>query len=195
LIPEAARQQAKDIAGQFGLSAEVLPVRSVGVQGDARTYAHPAVLSGLVPRAAEDWHRLEQVSTRLTNSIPAVNRVVFLCWPDALPRLRLRPRYLERPRLDLLRLADDMTMAAVEEDGLMDAIFQFPTILVPLGCTAGGESVALRPLESTDVMTASFAQLPRRTLDKIVERIRALPRVEAIIYDITHKPPATMEWE
>jgi len=194
-ISDDARRQVNDLATRFGLKGDILPVRSVGVQGDARTYAHPAVVSGIIPRSREQWGHLEQLSTTLTNTVPAVNRVVFLCWPETLPALGLRPRHLERSRLDLLRLADDISMTAIAEDGVMEAIFQFPTILLPLSSAPQGESIVLRPLESTDVMTASFAALPVGTLEKIVTRMRALPRIEAIFYDITHKPPATMEWE
>lgn len=194
-VPDDARQQVRDIAAQFGVEASILPVRSVGVQGDARTYARPAAITGIVPRTPEDWERLGRLSTALTNTVPTVNRVVVLCWPDRLPELRLRRRYLVRERLELLRLLDDISMTAIAEDGLMEAVFQFPTILVPLSPAPDGESVVLRPVESTDVMTASFAALPATTVEKIVARMRAVPRVEAILYDITNKPPATMEWE
>ena len=146
----------KEIAGSFGLRGDILPVRSVGVQGDARTYAHPAVLIG-----ATDWDTLESASTAITNAVPEVNRAVWLCRPATLPELHLREGYLVQERLDLLRCADDISMKVLLEDGLMDTVFQFPTILTPL--TAGkGETIVLRPLESKDVMTARFARLQRR---------------------------------
>lgn len=193
-IDETARQQVREIAKGFGLEADILPVRSVGVQGDERTYRRPAVLWA-APGTQVDWQTLERVSTAITNSVPAVNRVVRLVYPSALPALGLRRRYLERPRLDLLRMADDAAMSMLTEDGLTDAIFQFPTILIPLGVTEDGESVVLRPLESTDVMTASFAILPDASLGKLVTRLSTIKSIDAVFYDITHKPPATMEWE
>jgi GMP synthase (glutamine-hydrolysing) len=161
-----------------------------------RTYAHPAVVIG-----DADWETLERVSTALTNGIREVNRVVWLVRPGTMEGAELvrgmkqRLRYLTKDRLDLLRDADHISMSVLDEDGLMDDLFQFPTILLPIGTGEAGECIVLRPLESTDVMTARFAPLPAATLDRIAERIGALKPVEAIFYDITHKPPATMEWE
>lgn len=195
-IQESTRARAREIAARFGLDADILPVLSVGVQGDMRTYAHPAVVIG-----DADWETLERVSTALTNGIREVNRVVWLVRPgtpegaELVRGMKQRRRYLTRDRLDLLREADHISMSVLDEDGLMDDLFQFPTILLPIGIEDTGECIVLRPLESTDVMTARFAPLPAATLDRIAERIGALEPVEAIFYDITHKPPATMEWE
>ncbi|MFA6111560.1 MAG: glutamine-hydrolyzing GMP synthase, partial [Candidatus Latescibacterota bacterium] len=88
---------ARPLAARHGLELSILPLRSVGVQGDSRTYAHPAMVSG--PR---DWERLEAASTELTNALSGVNRVVYLLGPDQLPALRARGGYLIRERLDLL---------------------------------------------------------------------------------------------
>jgi len=194
-IDDNVRRRVEEIAREFDLAADILPVRSVGVQGDSRTYAHPAVVIG-----DASWETLEAASTAITNGVRAVNRVVWAPAgaPDAselVRSLRSRRCYLDRARLDLLRRADHISMSALAEDGIMDTIFQFPTILLPLGATPEGESVVLRPLESTDVMTARFAPLPAATRAKIIARIRELPGVEAVFYDVTHKPPATMEWE
>ena len=189
-VPEDVRRRVDEVAKKHGLRGDVLPVRSVGVQGDCRTYAHPAVLIG-----EGNWDALEAASTAITNSIPQVNRAVWLRRPKELPRLHLCERYLVRERLDLLRRADDISMTVLGEDGLMDQVFQFPTILAPLAGEAGGETVVLRPLESTDVMTARFARLPDATLARIADGIAALPGVDAVLYDVTNKPPATMEWE
>ncbi len=189
-IGDELRDRVRDVAREFGLDGDVLPVRSVGVQGDERTYSPPAVLIG-----DASWEQLERASTRITNAIREVNRVVWLNWPDEMPELSIHERYLDRARLDLLRQADDVSMRTVAEDGLMDQVFQYPTILLPLGATSSGESIVLRPLESTDVMTARFAELPRETLDRTVARIAELGGIDAVFFDITHKPPATMEWE
>jgi GMP synthase (glutamine-hydrolysing) len=195
-IDEQNRHLTREIASQFGLDGDILPVKSVGVQGDDRTYAHPAVVVG-----EADWETLEKVSTALTNGISSVNRVVWLVSPtdiDAtalVDTLALKARTLTRDRLDLLRVADDIAMRTIDEAGLMDMIFQFPTILLPLASTPDGESIVLRPLESTDVMTARFAPMPSETLRQITDGIMALQSVDAVFYDITHKPPATMEWE
>ena len=203
--------EAGSIAGDLdALLAEtpytgaVLPVRSVGVQGDSRTYTPPVAIVG--PR---DWALLEDTSTRITNHLLPVNRVVTLLAPETLPDLRLRPAYCTRERLDLLREADHLVTLALGEAGLMRDIFQLLVILLPLstatapdtatatGGGAGGEGdcLVLRPVISEDVMTARFAPLPWELLEPLCEKLMALPGICAVFHDITHKPPATFGWE
>ncbi|HUJ74655.1 MAG TPA: glutamine-hydrolyzing GMP synthase, partial [bacterium] len=92
----------------------VLPVRSVGVQGDARTYAPPVALTG-----PHDWELLDEWSTRVTNGLRAVNRVVTLLAPARLPPLALHPAFCTKERLDLLREADARATGMLREQGLM----------------------------------------------------------------------------
>jgi GMP synthase (glutamine-hydrolysing) len=189
VAPEVARA-ADDLAQSYGLNAVVLPVKSVGVQGDFRTYAHPAVLYG-----PTDWRLLERVSTAMTNALPAINRVTYLLEPRTMPELHAKPGTLTRGRLDLLRDADDVAMRSLEEFGLMDEVFQMPTVLLPLTSDGENETVVLRPLDSRDVMTARFAEIPLPVAQTLAVRIASLGRIACVLYDVTHKPPATMEWE
>ena len=184
------QRRVATLANAFGLDAVVLPVKSVGVQGDFRTYAHPAVIIG-----DADWRQLEAVSTAMTNAIPEVNRVTYLLHPEAMPELHGKPGTLTKDRLDRLRDADDLAMKGLEEFGLMGEIFQMPTVLVPLSSDGQNETVVLRPLASKDVMTARFAEIPLDRAQEIAARIMALGAFAGVLYDVTHKPPATMEWE
>jgi GMP synthase (glutamine-hydrolysing) len=191
-FPELAATEeglAAQLAGTPFVGA-VLPVRSVGVQGDTRTYTPPAALLG--PR---DWDLLEETSTRVTNNVRAVNRVVTLLAPETLPPLRLRQDYCTQERLDLLREADDLATRALQEAGLMREVFQLLVILLPLSADGRGESLVLRPVVSEDVMTARFARLPWPLLEALVPKLMALPGIAAVFYDVTHKPPATFGWE
>ena len=182
--------EAQKVASTFGLALDVLPLRSVGVQGDSRTYAHPAVVSG-----QSEWKTLEVLSTELTNNFPSINRVIYLLGPTPRPQQSLKAGYLTRDRLDLLRRADTISMEALERHGLMEEVTQMPTVLLPLSSDGVQESVVLRPIATSDFMTARFCPLPQAFLDDVRERLLALAGIEAVFYDITHKPPGTVEWE
>lgn len=189
--PQAeAEEAARDIAVRAGLGLRLLPLKSVGVQGDFRTYAHPAVVWG-----EADWAVLEDVSTRVTNAVSAINRVVYLLAPSALPELKLKRAFLTQSRLDLLRDVDALAMAALEREGLSKVVSQMPTVLLPLTSDGVGETVVLRPVETPDFMTARFSALPFDFVLKLARKILNVGGVEAVFYDVTHKPPGTVEWE
>ena len=86
-------------------------------------------------------------------------------------------------------------MEALERHGLMEEVTQMPTVLLPLSSDGVQESVVLRPIATSDFMTARFCPLPQAFLDDVCERLLALAGIEAVFYDITHKPPGTVEWE
>ncbi len=185
-----AEEAARDIAARAGLGLRVLPLRSVGVQGDFRTYAHPAVVWG-----EADWTILEDVSTRITNAIHAINRVVYLLAPRSLPALKLKRAFLTQSRLNLLRDADALAMAALEREDLLTTVSQMPTVLLPLTSDGIAETVVLRPVETPDFMTARFSALPYDFVRKLAGEILSEDGIEAVFYDVTHKPPGTVEWE
>ncbi len=178
----------RDFCRSRGYESWVLPVRSVGVQGDQRTYAPPVAIKG--PRA---WETIETLSTDLTNSFRSVNRVVLLLTPDE-PPLAVHEAYLSVDRLDIVRQADRIMLEALRRHGLMRAVFQHLTIALPIG-KPGREAIVLRPVFSEDVMTARFATLPWELVDAVVGAVAAIPKVEGVFYDVTHKPPGTFGWE
>lgn len=108
-----------------------------------------------------------------------------------------------KERLESERLADKIVLEELEKAGLMKKIFMSFAIMSGAHSTAVkgdgrffGEVVALRIVESTDVMTAHWSNLPYDVLQKISSRIvNEVPGISRVVYDITTKPPATMEWE
>ncbi|MFA4855346.1 MAG: glutamine-hydrolyzing GMP synthase [archaeon] len=174
----------------LGFSAMALPVKSVGVQGDARTYAHPALLQGKL-----DWKAIEKASTLLTNGFREVNRCVFAVAPQKVVSVEPLKGFLSRERIGVLQEADAIVMDAIEKLGLLGEIWQFPTILLPLKVNGKGETIVLRPVESTEAMTARFYPMKENILNEIAEKLLALQGVGAVFYDVTHKPPGTIEWE
>ncbi len=175
----------------LGLKASVVHLRTVGVQGDQRTYSNLVVLEG-----EANLSTYGQAAARITSAVKGTNRVAFLVHASR-PTLRsgqVQVKYLEHSRLDLLREADHIAQTMVQQANLMKYIWQFPVVLLPL--TLGqGETIALRPVCSADAMTANFADLPMDFIQELGRKICALPGVDAVLYDVTNKPPATIEWE
>ncbi len=173
-----------------GRDAVIIPVRSVGVQGDQRTYAHPAAVDG-----DPDWEELDLLSTDITNEVEGVNRVVLKVGGGPLKPLYAKRGTLTRDRLELTREADHIAMDVLRRDGLYRDVFQMPVVLLPVSSDGRGECVVLRPLESADVMTARFSRIPGDSLRAMADGILALDGVEYVFFDLTNKPPGTFEWE
>ena len=199
--PEALARIAPavaDHAGRYGLRAMPLPIRSVGVKADLRTYEHPVLLHA--PAASGggeyDWDTLAEAAGTIFKSVGGLNRALLLLG-DALPaQCRPLPAQMTRGRLDLLRECDDVMMSALRRHGLYDQVWQCPTVLVPLEVDGRGRELCIvRPIVSERAMTATAARLPRRLLDEVRAGIAALGGISAVAYDLTSKPPGTIEWE
>jgi GMP synthase (glutamine-hydrolysing) len=165
-----------------------LPLNSVGVQGDSRTYRNPAVITEKL-----SWPELEKISTQITNSIPEVNRVILLL-RQKIGELRLVEKTITKERAMLLQMADDIAISILKKEGLYDNVWQMPVVLCPIS-TGFGESIILRPVDSQEAMTARFSRLPSKVVDMIADKLLGLEGIDAVFYDITNKPPATIEWE
>lgn len=108
-----------------------------------------------------------------------------------------------RVRLEKERRADNIVLEELKKAGILPNVFLSFPVLTNAFSTAVkgdgrvfGEVVALRVVESKDVMTSSWAKIPYDILQKISSRIvNEVPGISRVVYDITTKPPATMEWE
>ena len=106
-------------------------------------------------------------------------------------------------KLDILRAADWIVMDEIKADGLYDKLWQSFAVLTDtrtVGVMGDQRTyrhvVALRAVTSDDAMTADWARLPYDTLARISNRIvNETPSVNRVVYDITSKPPGTIEWE
>jgi GMP synthase (glutamine-hydrolysing) len=176
-----------------GFQGVLLPLRTVGVQGDARTYR---MVVALVHQAGNiDYNILRRLSSALCNQNSAANRVMLLVGGHRwLQDARVIAATITRQRVELLRQADFIARAETEYANLADTVWQFPVVLAPIAFQ-NGESIILRPVNSVDGMTASFASLPAQLVHDISNRILKLPGVDAVFLDVTNKPPATIEWE
>ncbi|MDR3559510.1 MAG: glutamine-hydrolyzing GMP synthase, partial [Candidatus Pacebacteria bacterium] len=170
----------------------VLPVRSVGVQGDNRTYSHPVAIWGEC-----DWQKLGEISAAITNSTPEINRVLLLLNPGEKNELLSSGEnsYLTRERVEKLRRIDEIVNRSIREVGIYDSIWQFPVVLIPVTDERKKESIVLRPINSRDAMTLDFFQMDKKLLEKITQDILATGEIGYVFYDLTNKPPGTVEWE
>ncbi|MBI2009991.1 MAG: glutamine-hydrolyzing GMP synthase [Candidatus Chisholmbacteria bacterium] len=106
-------------------------------------------------------------------------------------------------RLAQQQQADQIVLEEMEKSGWLKRVYMSFPIMTGAPSTAVkgdgrffGEVVALRIIESKDVMTTNWARLPHSLLQKMSSRIvNEVPDVSRVVYDITTKPPATMEWE
>ena len=106
-------------------------------------------------------------------------------------------------RISILQEADKVYMDILHEDNIYDEIWQAFSVLIPVK-TVGvmGDQrtyenlLAIRAVTSTDGMTADWFDMPSKTLSKISSRIvNSVRGVNRVVYDITSKPPGTIEWE
>ena len=180
------------LAKESGYRAFLLPLRSVGVQGDSRSYAQLTVLHG----GPLDFRSLLPLATAITNRHQQTNRVVVALGPK-----RWRPgewkvhkATITRKRITILQEADRIVTEFLRSNGLYHRVWQCPVVIVPLSRN-GGETIAVRPVTSVDGMTAETAQLPAGKMGELARELMALSGVEAVLYDLSHKPPSTIEWE
>jgi len=169
-----------------------LPVRSVGVKADLRSYEHPVLLVGERP----GWERLTAIATGLAKRVPGLNRCLFELSARHPWEASIVPATVTRERLDLLRELDDIVMRGLERHGLMREIWQCPTVLVPVRLDGrGSELVVIRPVLSERAMTARPAWLGDACAAELSEALMAFDPVGGVAIDVTTKPPATIEWE
>jgi GMP synthase (glutamine-hydrolysing) len=108
-----------------------------------------------------------------------------------------------KEKLDLLRDTDYIFREEIKNAGLASEINQYFTVLTGMRSVGvmGDErtydyTLALRAVTTTDFMTADWARIPYDVLERISNRIiNEVKHINRIVYDITSKPPATIEWE
>jgi GMP synthase (glutamine-hydrolysing) len=187
-----------------GLTATLLPFKTVGVQGDGRTYSYPCVLSG---PAEPDWAQLFEIARLIPKVCHNVNRVCFAFGgPAPGPYTTITPTLPCRATLDQLRAADDVVNRGLIRADLTTKLSQVPVVSFPVdfspanGSATSKRSIAIRTFITNDFMTGVPAQpgtdfMPTQVLSEMVEAILKVEGISRVVYDLTSKPPGTTEWE
>jgi len=184
---------------------KIIPIKSVGIKGDKRSYEMSICFYGAI-----NWKKLDILSTYFINNVSGINRAVFDVIKSKRPAsLRAFTCYINNDRINRIRAADNIVNNFQLKHKLLGDIWQFPVVLIPvnndkikakesLGKKNFGllnESIVLRPVQSIEAMTVNFYKMNKKLLTKLVKKLSKLPWLDSIYYDITHKPPGTIEWE
>jgi GMP synthase (glutamine-hydrolysing) len=208
---EIAAQVRDLVASESGgrLTGSLIPIRSVGVQGDERTYSYLAVLAGLdelTPDNRVDWVQVRDVATLLTKRVrgaDGVNRVAFLLSAPGIPPenvTRVLPTRLAPETIALSRRVHALGEALLDEYDPDHCIAQMPFVLFPSDFTGTGRrAVAIRGLITDDFMTGQAAlpeiHLPWPFFYRAARAFLELDGVGSVVVDVSSKPPATTCWE
>ncbi|MGI5825018.1 MAG: glutamine-hydrolyzing GMP synthase [Bacillota bacterium] len=175
--------------------AEIVPLKSVGVQGDYRSYRYLSVLNGGLDNA--DWGEIHQIARDVPNNTKTVNRMGYVLnsGKDLSAGVKAYPMYMNKKDLDLLRDIDHLVTTTLKNK----KISQTFAVLCPIGVT-GKKSVAIRAIVTNDFMTGRAAMVGKdielSQFEHIVKEIEAnYPEIDLVLYDVTGKPPATVEWQ
>lgn len=200
-----ARAYAGDISRlhKSGLCATLLPFKTVGVQGDGRTYSYPCVLSSERP---PNWSLLIEFARLIPKVCHNVNRVCYAFGGLARgPYTCITPTFPGREALDQLRAADAVVNKALIEHDLTVKLSQVPVVSFPVEFSDSStattkRSIAIRTFVTNDFMTGVPATpgtdlMPLAVLEKMVKGIGEVEGISRVVYDLTSKPPGTTEWE
>jgi GMP synthase (glutamine-hydrolysing) len=178
-----------EILSEFGMQGKILPIKSVGVQGDFRTYHHPAVV-WFTKDENRSWQKINECSSKVINKLKTINRLILSLIP--VEELHLEKLFLEKHNLDELREVD--AILRKKTDTIKD-IWQMPVVQLPLRNSEDKLCYVMRPVCSQDAMSADFYEMDFDYLKDIISEVQKSENVGDIFYDITTKPPGTIEWE
>ena len=211
LFIEVFEEEAKNLGEvKFLAQGTLYPdvIESVSVGGPSVTIKSHHNVGGLPPnmefKLVEPLRELFKDEVRRLGEELGLPRELIQRQPFPGPGLAIRVLgEVTEDRLEILRAADAIVLEEIKEAGLYEEVWQSFAILLPIrtvGVVGDERSydnvVALRVVESDDGMTANWAPLAPELLAKISNRITNEVRgVNRVVYDISSKPPATIEWE
>ena len=185
----------KTVLEGTGDVGQILPIKSVGVQGDARSYRNLAVLSG--NGTDLDWNQVTIKAKEITDKINTINRVAYILnKKEVTEKINCFDMKINDECVDLLRELDKIVTSNLEKSKANQTF----AVLVPIGITKK-YSVAIRTFVTNDFMTGRPAAIgteaDRAAIENIIKEIEKdfSDKIEFVMYDVTSKPPATCEWQ
>ncbi|WP_448584742.1 glutamine-hydrolyzing GMP synthase [Thermocrinis sp.] len=206
---EVFEKEAKEFGAQVLLQGTLYPdvVESAGIEGAQVIKTHHNV-GGLPERMElellEPLRELFKDEVRELGRLLGVPKEILQRHPFPGPGLAIRILgEVKAEDLEILREADAIFIEELKRAGLYDKVWQAFAVLLPvksvgvMGDVRTYERVVgLRAVNSTDGMTADWSRLPYEFLDHVMRRIiNEVKGINRVVYDISSKPPATIEWE
>ena len=176
------------------ISGMVVPVRTVGVQGDCRSYRFLSVLYG---KGIEvDFGKLYSIAKEIPNRLSFVNRTAYVLNKKNVDKLTVYNMTINHENASLLQEIDALVTAKLSDKKISQAF----AVLLPIGSGGKKYSAAIRAFVTNDFMTGRPAIVGKdvelATLKALSDEITAaFPEIDLVMYDVTAKPPATVEWE
>ena len=188
-------QKLNEILKTSSEKGYILPIKSVGVQGDARSYRNLCLIEG--NEVNFDWKTVVTKAKEITDSINTINRVGYILNRKQISeQVNCYDMRICDESVDLLRELDKIVTTALEKA----KVNQTFAVLLPIGINKK-YSVAIRTFVTNDFMTGRPGEIgkevSREMIEKVVDEINTKfgDKIEFIIYDVTSKPPATCEWQ
>ena len=195
VITQEEVEKINEIVEPKGEKAQIIPIKSVGVQGDARSYRNLGILYG--NGMDFDWDNVTTVAKQITDSINTINRIGYILnVKNVNQKIECFNMKINDECVDLLRELDKIVTSNLEES----KVNQTFAVLLPIGITKK-YSVAIRTFVTNDFMTGRpgkiGAEVDKTIIEKVVKEIedKFSDKIEFVIYDVTSKPPATCEWQ
>lgn len=179
---------------KHALNGILLPIKSVGVQGDHRSYKY---VCGLIHGdLLKNWDIFYDMAKTIPQRVD-VNRVVYF-FGDTYKGMHVTPTHLYSEEVDLIRQADYTANQILQK--YTTNISQCPIVLLPVSFDEiGGRSIVIRTIITNDFMTGKIAvpdkDIPMDCIREMVDELMKIDGLSRVGYDLTDKPPGTVEWE
>ncbi|PKK82683.1 MAG: glutamine-hydrolyzing GMP synthase [candidate division Zixibacteria bacterium HGW-Zixibacteria-1] len=177
-----------------GYKGNVLPIRSVGVQGDLRSYRHLSLLWG--KGIDLDWNHIYRLGNGIPNKVKGINRVAYVLNKKEIDQqVKCTEFYLSHDSVALLQELDHVVTEKLNKPPMSQVL----AVLLPIGLEKKF-SVAIRTFITNDYMTGRPAfigqDVSKETIAELVDELESqFDEIDLILYDVTSKPPATVEWQ